>query len=297
MQKALFHRILLGLGALAVTLPMQAQLPLGSHYPVGAEGIKGASLPPPGVYLRDYNFFYSADKVAGLPADVDVLAYVQVPRLIWISRCEIFGANCGMDIIAPFFYKQLSGELGGGEKFGLGDVQLEPLLLSWHEKKFDVAAGYAIWAPTGNFDSSTPEKLLTSPGNGFWTHMLTLGATWYPHESKKLSVSALSRYEISTEQDQTHITPGDTYTLEWGVGKKLHWGFDAGVVGYYQQQVTKDSGAGASKALAHVVGVGPEVSKFWAKAGLFTSVRYVRETDAANRPQGQTLTLTFTKPF
>jgi hypothetical protein len=46
-----------------------------------------------------------------------------------------------------------------------------------------------------------------------------------------------------------------------------------------------------------VVGVGPEVSAFWAKLGLFTSLRYVYEADAKDRPQGHTITLTLTKGF
>ena len=29
-----------------------------THYPAGVEGVKGPSLPPPGVYIRDYNYIY-----------------------------------------------------------------------------------------------------------------------------------------------------------------------------------------------------------------------------------------------
>jgi len=109
--------------ALALKLPAQpAPLPVGSHYPVGAEGIKGASLPPPGIYLRDYNFFYTADKVNGLPFGVDIFAYVQAPRLIWMTKEEIFGANYGMDVIVPFAYKNVSAPFGSGDNFNLADI-------------------------------------------------------------------------------------------------------------------------------------------------------------------------------
>src|ERR1035441_3216674 len=37
----------------------------------------------------------------------------------------------------------------------------------------------------------------TLPGNGYWTEMLTAGATWYPDDAKKWSLSALNRYEFS----------------------------------------------------------------------------------------------------
>jgi len=34
-----------------------------AHYVPGIEGIKGSSLPPPGVYLRDYNVVYTATQM------------------------------------------------------------------------------------------------------------------------------------------------------------------------------------------------------------------------------------------
>ena len=290
-------RLILAATVIAFAAQLHAQLPVGSHYPVGAEGIKGASLPPPGVYVRDYNFFYTAGKVDGLPVDVDIFAYVQAPRLIWITKQEILGANYGLDVIVPFAYKDVSLPGVSGYQFNLADIQIEPLLLSWHFKQFDAAAGYAVWVPTGNFDGTSAIASLTSPGSGYWSHMLTLGGTWYPDEKKTWALSLLGRYEICHEQDDTHLTPGNMATLEWGISKSVAQGVDVGLIGYYQQQVTEDSGTGASKDLSHVVGVGPEVSAFWAKLGLFTSLRYVYEADVKDRPQGHTITLTLTKGF
>ena len=288
----------LAAGIFALAAQLQAQsLPVGSHYPVGAEGINGASLPPPGVYVRDYNFFYTASKVDGLPVDLDIFAYVQAPRLIWITKQQILGANYGCDIIVPFAYKDVSAPFGNGYQFNLADIQIEPLLLSWHTRQFDAAAGYAVWAPTGNFDGTSPLAALTSPGNGYWSHMLTLGGVWHPDAAKTWSLSLLGRYEICHEQDDTHVTPGNMATLEWGFSKTVMPGVDVGLTGYYQQQITEDSGPLASTDLSHVVGVGPEVNVFWQKLGLFTSLRYAYEADAKDRPQGHTITLTLTRRF
>lgn len=291
--------VCLFVAAVGLATQLHAQLPVGSHYPVGAEGIKGASLPPPGIYLRDYNFFYTATKVDGAPVDIDIFAYVQAPRLIWMTEQTILGANYGMDVIVPFAYKNVYADapIGTAGQFNLADIQVEPLLLSWHLKQFDIAAGYAIWIPSGNFDTSTPAKYLTSPGSGYWTHMFTLGGTWYPDEKKTWAFSLLNRYEINTEQDDTDITPGNMFTMEWGLSKTVCQGVDVGVIGYYQQLVTEDDGTGASTDLSHVVAVGPEVNAFWPKLGLFTSLRYAIEVDAKDRPQGQTVVLTLTKPF
>ncbi|HMP81401.1 MAG TPA: transporter [Verrucomicrobiota bacterium] len=286
---------------LAIAQTAHAQLPVGSHYPAGAEGIKGASLPPPGVYLRDYNFFYTACDVDGFPFNANVFVYVQAPRLIWMTDWTIFGATYGMDVIVPFAYKDVS--LGGpvpfgdDDQFGLSDIQLEPLLLSWHLKQFDVSAAYAVWVPSGCFSASTPQKQLSSPGLGFWTHMFTLGGVWYPDEKKTWALSALSRYEINTEQDDTDITPGNMFTVDWGLSKTIGKGVDVGFIGYYQQLVTEDSGSGSSSDKSHVVGIGPEITGMIPKINVIGSLRYVYEIDAKDRPKGQLVTLTLTKRF
>jgi hypothetical protein len=286
-------RLLIACGVLAGAVGAQAQPIVGGHYPAGAEGIKGASLPPPGVYFRDYNFFYVADTFKDGPPSFDISAYINAPRVIWLTDLEIFGANYGMDVIVPFAH--LDWSVGGFDDsdFGLGDIQIEPLLLSWHFKRFDIAAGYAIWVPTGDFKTTTPDLI----AKGFWSHMLTLGATWYPDQEKTWAVSLLNRYEFAHEQEKTHIDPGQVYTAEWGLSKSLRQGLDIGLIGYYQQQTTKDSGLTATTKLDRKLGIGPEINAFWPKAGLFTSIRYAYEFAAVERPEGHLVTLTLTKPF
>jgi len=285
-----------GIFSLAVNLHAQ-QLPVGSHYPIGAEGIKGADLPPPGFYVRDYNYFYTANKVNGMPNGPDIFAYCQAPKLVWMTPWSFCGVNYGMDMIIPFVYKNVSAPFGDGHQFNLGDIYFSPLVLSKHFQQFDVAGAYGIYAPSGEFHADTPVHYLTSPGNGYWTHMFTLGAVWYPDEKKTWAVSLLNRYEINTEQDHTDITPGNMLSMEWAFSKTVTQGVDVGLVGYYQQLITKDSGTGASTVYSDVVGVGPEVSAFWPKIGTFTSLRYEYEVTSANRPQGQTVVLTLTKRF
>ncbi len=270
-----------------------AQPIVAGHYPAGAEGIKGASLPPPGVYFRDYNFFYAAAEFKDGPPSFEILAYINAPRIIWMTDLEILGANYGMDVIVPFAYLDWSIGAFGDSDFGLGDIQIEPVLLSWHFKQFDLAAGYAIWAPSGEFEIGKPDFV----SKGFWSHMLTFGGTWYPDQDKTWAVSLLNRYEFCHEQEKTDIDPGQVYTLEWGFSKSLNPGLDVGLIGYYQQQTTADSGLTATTKLDRKIGVGPEINVFWPKAGWFTSIRYAYEFAAVERPEGHLVTLTLTKPF
>lgn len=279
-------------GALLMMINLADAQPLGGHYPAGSEGIKAASLPPPGVYLRDYNQFYFADDYKNGPPGFDITAYVNAPRLIWISDIKILGANFGMDALIPLGYVDVDSNPGGpsDNRFSIGDVCVEPITLSWHTKQFDFALAYAIWAPTGGFDQTKPAQL----GKGFWSHMLTAGATWYVDEGKTWSISALNRYEIHHEHEDLPVTAGNTWTLEWGVAKSVTKTVDVGLVGYYQAQVTKDD---PQNFKAHVAAIGPEINAFVPKLGMFASLRYLQEFSAKDRPEGQLVTLTLTKIF
>jgi hypothetical protein len=274
---------------LAASLCSQAQ---SAHYPAGVEGLKAATLPPPGFYLRDYNYFYTSDELPGGPPDFDLTAYIQAPRLVWISPYNILGGAYGADVLVPFVYQDVTQGGKSDSEFGLGDLFIEPITLSWHIARFDVAVGYGAWAPTGDFDAA---KL--SPGKGFWTHMLTAGATWYADAGKTWSISALNRYEISHENDDTGITPGQAWTLEGGIGKAITPALELGVVGYYQLQTTTDDGPGAGAAKDHAAAVGPEINLAFPKIMLFASARYFYEFDAENRPEGHTANITITKRF
>ena len=127
--------------------------------------------------------------------------------------------------------------------------------------------------------------------------MQTAGATWYIDTNKTWAVSALNRYEFNTEQRHTHISPGQAYTLEWGISKTLAKLYDVGAVGYYQQKVTTDRGLEATGTRDRVAAVGPEINVAFPSPMLFVSVRYLYEFMAESRGQGQAVTLTLTKRF
>jgi len=273
-----------------------------AHYVPGVEGIKGASLPPPGVYGKDYNVFYFADRLNDehgdeiAAADARAFVYANVPRLIWITPQKVLGGFVGVDALLPFQYTDLEVTTPGGpfsdNTFGVGDLFAEATV-SWHMDQADFAVGYGIWAPTGESSTTNPTK----PGAGYWTHMFTAGMTWHLDADKKWAVSGLCRYEINHEKEDTDWTPGQVFTLEWGASYALSQTVDVGLAGYYQQQVTTDSGSGASDIKDKVVALGPELVMFCPKLKLFTSLRYNYEILAEDRLQGHTVALTFTKIF
>ena len=288
------------LAASLVTLPGILQAQPSAEYVPGAEGLNCASLPPPGIYFKDYNYFYWADQLntpSGNkygPADLDTFTYANLPRVIWITDTKFLGGYVGVDALLPLVYQKtsLNTPYGpySGSTFGIGDLFAEGTL-SWHIKQFDFAVGSGVWAPTGDSGPNT-----TRAGKGFWTFMQTAGATWYVDEDKTWSVSALNRYEFCTEQRDTDLIPGQTYTLEWGVGKTVAKVVTLGAVGYYQQQVNPNEGSPYSSR-SRVAAVGPEVNLAFPKQMFFVSLRYNYEFMAENRAQGNAITMTLTKRF
>ena len=288
--------VLIG-ATMALTVSLQAQPT--AHYVPGVEGIKAASLPPPGVYVRDYNAFYFANQLndgngdkAG-PPNFNAFVYANVPRVIWITDKQILGGFIGVDALLPLVHQNVRA--GGFDQttFGIGDFFFEGTL-SWHIQHFDFSVAAGVWTPTG--DSALPPT--TKIGGGYWGPMLTAGATWYIDAEKTWAISALNRYEFNTEQRDTDVIPGQAYTLEWGVSKNLAKVIDVGAVGYFQQKVTSDHGNYLYKKPRDLVAaVGPEVNVAFPKPMLFISLRYLYEFEAENRAQGHTVSLTLTKRF
>lgn len=276
------------------------------HYVNGVEGIKAATLPVPGFYYKMYNTCYTADKIMDdsgkniSAADLDLTVYANVHRFIWGTGVKVLGADLIVDAIVPLVYTDISVNTPGGKmeesSFSLGDINLEPAVLSWHGNTFDAAAGIGLFAPTGKYNKTDP----SSAGKDMWTVMSTLGGTLYFDAEKTLSVSILARHETHTEKNDTKIKPGDEFHFEWGIGKTLMKLIDVGVSGYCHWQITDDSGNGVSydKSIHdRVFAAGPEIDIFIPQIMSAVSLKYQKEFGAVDRPEGYVANLSLTKIF
>lgn len=299
MKKLLFAAV-----TAALLMTGSTALAGSGHYVNGAEGIKGATLPPQGVYWRMYNLFYTADDLRDKhgdeidQVDFDVNVYALVNRLVYSSDIEILGANVVADICVPLVYTDISMKAGGmtlfdDNEFGLGDILIEPAILAWHGPRYDAALGVGVYLPTGDFEADEP----ASPGKGFWTGMFTAGATLYFDEARTWSASILSRYEIHSEQEDTDVTYGNDFHFEWGLGKTVAKIWDVGLAGYCRWQVTDDSGPGTSDDREEAYAIGPEVSVFVPDWGLGVSLRSLWEFENKVNSQGNVTTLMIMKAF
>ena len=289
--------------AMFIAMPSAYAGTSGNHYVNGVEGIKGASLPPAGIYYRMYNAVYASDEIKDIDGnEVDLQPHIsvmaQVHRVVWISNKKILGADFGMDMLVPIQQANVEFDHTGYEDNHLrvGDINIEPLLLGWHGKRWDATFGFSIFMPTGDWDKD--EQAL--PGKNYWTYMFTLGSTVYLDKAKTWSASVLARYEIHSDNDKIHIRPGNDFHFEWGVSKNINKVWEVGVAGYCQWQVTNDKGTGVNyDADDHdrVFAIGPEIAYTVPKWKSIFSMRLLWEFDARDRTEGAVGVLSWTKAF
>ncbi len=273
----------------------------GSEYVNGVEGIKAGSVPPPGLYTRNYIVFYNADSLAGLdgnelPVGFNADVSAVVSRFIVITKYKIFGADYGFDILLPFLNTSLKIDTMGLDetRAGLGNILVEPILLSWHFKRADLSAAAGVFLKTGNFSAMHP----ASPGKDYDTTMFTLGGTVYLDSTRKTTFSILSRYETHGTSGSSGISPGDDFHFEFGFGHTFGRFTDVGIAGYGAWQVGGDTGAiQGADVRDRVLALGPEISTVLPKLGLLLSVRVLKEFNAIDRPEGWIAVTTLTHRF
>ncbi len=292
--------------AVLVGFSMGNAATLGSHYPYGVEGVLAGSAPPPGFHYRMYNTWYSpntykdnnGDKV---PVNFGLDVFASVQRLIYVSKTKILGADYICDILIPLVDKDVTfGPAHDSRSFTLGDIVFEPFALGWHQPRWDATFALAVIAPTGDFDATK----LASPGLGYWSGMMTLGATYYFDEQRTWSISALTRTLINGEQDDTHVTPGAEFVVEYGIGKENKIGNSLmvrpGLVGASYWQISDDSNDGPTtvadeRKQSHAIGA--EINVFWLPQLLQVNLRYLHDFHVKNNTEGSQVVLTLTKSF
>lgn len=210
----------------------------GSQYPNGAEGFMSGAVPPQGFYWLNYTTWYTTSRVNDsngdkIPVKVAVDAIAEVPRFVWTSPYQIFGANWGMHVLIPLVH--LDAKVGGWSKseFGLGDITIDPFILSWHWKNFHLATGLDINLPTGAYDKNDAVNI----GANYFGFEPLIAGSYLSDDGWE--VSAKLMYAINTTNDATDYTSGQAFHMDYTVAKHLD-AWTVGVGGYYYQQTTDD---------------------------------------------------------
>jgi len=245
-----------------------------------------------------------------LKADLDfnINSAMQTLALIWTTDKKILGADYGFMVLPSWGYTSVNvaaeGTVAGtikvgghsrdfsagqevkikDQQWGLGDLIVQPLWLGWRGKRHDLAFSYAATLPTGTYDKDN----IANVGMGFCSQRLQVAAYFYPFENKTTAFMLTPTYEWNSKKIDTHIQPGQTMTIEYGIGQYVHPRVEIGLTGYNQWQITDDSGSAATDKNVRdtISGVGTQIVYWALKDKCSFTAKFSKEYAGKDRPQG-----------
>jgi hypothetical protein len=114
-------------------------------------------------------------------------------------------------------------------------------------------------------------------------------------------LSAVAGFTYNFENPDTDYQNGIDFHIDWGASQFLSEQALVGLVGYYYQQLTGDSGEGAKLGSfeSRIAGIGPQLGYFFPLGGhkAYVNVKGYYEFAAENRLKGWNTWLTFAVPL
>lgn len=278
-------------------MPASATEGGGGAYPNGAEDFMSGAVPPPGTYLINYLNYYSADKLANNDGNAalpgfKLQAVADVVRLVHVTDKQLFGGFWAMHLLIPVMNMDLTVPIPGASKnkSGIGDIIASPFVLSWHSKNWHAAAALEFFIPTGSYDKNDMLNL----GRNYWTFEPVIAGTYITDNGYE--VSGKFMYDFNTKNNAKNYLSGQEFHFDYAFGKKMEK-YTIGGAGYLYQQVTDDelNGVTVQNNKGSVVAIGPAI-KYDYKNMSF-SLKYLFESAANNRPEGENLWFKFSYAF
>lgn len=269
----------------------------GSAYANGAEDLMAGAAPPPGHYLLGYGLHYKADDFIGdngkaLPIPFEAEVNGLILRYLHVSKVEVLGGNWAQHIFVPVLDLDITTPGGSDTASGLGDIIVDPFIISWHRPPFHYVAGVDIYLPTGDYSTKDVANL----GRNAWTFEPVLAGT-YLNEKNGMEASVKLMYAINTENDDTDYTSGDEFHADFSAAMPIAPGTKLGINGFVYQQTTDDDvpTGGMDSGKGKQFGLGPVLAY---NAGKLTVIaKYQKEFETENRPEGDRFWLKAILPF
>ncbi len=291
----------------------------------GQFGLNAGVIPDPGVTYANLALNYSASQLNN--SDGNSVSGINGNYSFWVDE-NIFYYVPNHKFLGGYFMPYValnyaSGEVvanitgtnlsTGGGGSGFADTYVQPFNLGWHfGKRVDFNVGYSFTAPTGRYTAGASNNV----GSGYWGNNITSGTTFYLTKNKGTSANLATDWEIHGQKttvsipagELSKITPGEAFTMEWGIGQVLPVKKDfsqlaqLGLVGYDQWQVSSNGGnyliAGTPVAASRVPyysvhGIGLQANYILPAKDLTGFFKYYDEYRAFARPKGRTIVFGF----
>jgi hypothetical protein len=274
-------------------------------YLLGSRGVGAGFTPPPGLFFQDDTYFYSG-KIGGgttlplgglLVANVSATTWINLPTTLWVTQVKILGGDLAFSLTTPVGEPRVNaGLLVNSVRFGpigvnatdanfnISDSFLQSFV-GWHAGNFHWQLGIGGVIPSGTYIAGQLSNIsLNRPAIDVFGTFTWLDPTigW--------DLSAAAGFTFNQTNTATDYKTGDEFHLEWAATKYLTKEFTIGLVGYYYQQLTPDSGSGARLGAfeGRVVALGGSIGYTFevGKLPIQTRLKVYREFETQNRMQG-----------
>lgn len=260
----------------------------------------------PGFYLRNETFHYEGNNRhtalgGAVKVDADLDAWVEIPRVTWVSGWEILGARHGAYVSLPLARVEASAQveqIGAAaqnqedSRWGISDFYLSPVMLDWKAGSANIMLLETVTIPSGTYDKDE----FVNISRNYCALNSSLAATWrHPVGGPELDLRA--GYIVNAENSATDYRTGDEFALDATAAWRLDQRWAVGLTGYRYEQVTGDSGEGAvlGDFKSRSAGVGPIARYIVVRGDRRVSLvgKWIHEFDAANRFEGDMLFFAF----
>jgi hypothetical protein len=241
-----------------------------------------------------------------LSADLNARVDLGVVSPSYTFATPVLGGQFSVAVLAIYGRQQadidakISGALGpigfAGERnigqslSAFGDIFVQPTL-RWNRGVHNYMVYGMFNVPVGAYN---PTRLVDL-GLGHWSIDAGAGYTYF-NPATGWEFSAVAGLTYNFKNPYIEYQNGIDAHLDWGVARFLSKQVHVGLVGYAYQQITGDSGTGAT--LGHfksrVFGIGPQIGYIFPVGGMqgYVNLKGYGEFGAQHRPEGWNVWLT-----
>jgi hypothetical protein len=302
-------------------------------YLLGSNASGAAILPPPGTTLVSYDYFYTG-KASGATASsilnnetgtrldleakasVDADIFIKIPTALWTAPGKVLGGGFGLGLLVPIGWQDISADVDvfgtlnlpngqtftASDRFSLSDDTFnfgDPVLLAflgWNRGNWHWKLTGMLNVPIGAYSASKAANM----GFNRWAFDAHGLLTWLDPTSG-LEASGIAGFTFNGENPDTDYKTGTEFHIEYALMKHFSKQFSTGLIGFHYDQVTGDSGAGATlgsfKGRTTAIGAAINYNTQIRSIPVATSFRWYHELDTTNRLEGDSLYFQTTIPL
>lgn len=256
-------------------------------------------------FVKPMYMHYSGDISAKIPTAAGIVANADASsNTLAVVGGYIFdttvlgGAHWTIAAALPYIWLDIeadSEDLGGrriaNKVDGFGDIAVMPVMLAWKDGNWQYDAILQVFAPTGSYELGR----LGNTGLNYWTFNPIVGFA-YANAKTGLNAAMHAGLAFNTANDATDYRSGNLLNVEASIQQVFPAasGFgNVGLEGWWFDQVTCDSGAGATLGCfkGRTAGIGPVLGYVQpiGRDALIFELKWLPELETRNRLKGDYL--------